>query len=62
MHFFLKYNKNPRIRTYNFLKSDKIVLVFWASYWQFRLGRFIISITEIKLLITRKIYKLGFGP
>ena len=49
----------------------KQVLVFWGSYWQFRLGgfkiRFLISVKEIyetivnnDETIARKINKLGF--
>ena len=42
--------KNPRVRTYNFFNSGrrkKKVLVFWGSYRQLRLSRFLVSMKEI---------------
>ena len=42
--------KNPCVRTYNFFNSGrrkKKVLVFWGSYWQLRLSRFLVSMKEM---------------
>ena len=41
-----------------FFKSSKIGSFFWSSF----LIRFLISMKEISLMITRKIKKHGFGP
>lgn len=61
---FVGYSKHLLIINYkkaHFLRSDKKVLLFWSSYWQFRpsrfLLRFLISWRRYSCLLLEKITK-----
>ena len=61
--FYVKYSKHPRISTHVFKVWQNRFFYLWATFLARLLGSFKIIMKEsIRLLITRKINKLGFGP
>ena len=40
---YLIYSKNPRVRTWNFWVQAEWVLIFWGSFFEVRLIRFLVG-------------------